>query len=93
MEFEWNEVKERLNQAKHGLSFEEAKNIFADPDVVILEASRDKDGERRFKAIGSLHGRLFVVVFTERSPTRRIISARRTNLKEDRVYGDSQKQA
>jgi len=93
MDFEWDEAKERLNQVKHGLSFEEAKNVFADPDVLILEASREEDGERRFKAIGSIHGRLFVLVFTERDASRRIISARRTNLKEKRVYGDSKKQA
>lgn len=28
MEFEWDETKNRINQIKHGVSFEEAKTVF-----------------------------------------------------------------
>ena len=93
MDFEWDDAKDQSNRAKHGLSFEEAKSIFADPDVLILHASREEDGEDRLKAIGSIHERLFVVVFTERDQVKRIISARRINRSEERAYGDSKKQA
>ncbi len=31
MKFEWNKDKNKLNQEKHGISFEEAKEVFADP--------------------------------------------------------------
>lgn len=31
MKFEWDENKNRLNQTKHGISFEEAKEVFNDP--------------------------------------------------------------
>ena len=92
MDFEWDDAKDQSNRAKHGLSFEEAKDIFADPDLLILEVSREQDGEVRFKAIGSIHGRLFVVVFTQRGQMKRVISARRTNRREERAYGDSKKQ-
>jgi len=31
MKFEWDETKNRLNQQKHGVSFEDAKIVFDDP--------------------------------------------------------------
>lgn len=31
MQFEWDETKNKLNQRKHGVSFEEAKMVFDDP--------------------------------------------------------------
>lgn len=34
--FEWDEQKNRENQAKHGVSFEEAQAVFIDPDLLIL---------------------------------------------------------
>lgn len=30
MNYEWDEVKERLNIAKHNVDFNEAKSVFAD---------------------------------------------------------------
>lgn len=51
MEFEWDKTKDRSNLARHGISFNEAAAIFADPNVVILDASRDEDNEIRGKAL------------------------------------------
>lgn len=34
--FEWDEDKNRENQAKHGVSFEEAQHAFRDPQRLIL---------------------------------------------------------
>jgi uncharacterized DUF497 family protein len=36
MEFEWEEDKAAANLAKHGVSFQEAETIFADPLYVDL---------------------------------------------------------
>ena len=32
--FEWDEWKDRANQVKHGVSFEEAKTVFLDDDAI-----------------------------------------------------------
>ena len=43
--FEWDEHKNKSNQQKHKIAFEDATDIFNDKDR--LEYSSDKDGERR----------------------------------------------
>jgi uncharacterized DUF497 family protein len=88
VDFEWDDEKARTNIAKHGISFEEAIAVFADEDLVVLNASRPAEGEERFKAVGVIERRLFVVVFTQRDDGLRLISARRANSKEKRSYGD-----
>jgi len=55
--------------------------------MVIEDTTRAVDGEPRQKAIGAIDGKLYAVVFTMRGETCRLISARRTNRKEDRIYG------
>jgi uncharacterized DUF497 family protein len=93
LDFEWDDAKDRANQAKHGLSFADALAVFADHDLVVLNASREEDGEARSKAIGRIDGKLFVVVFTKRESVTRIISARRADRREERRYGDSEGKA
>ena len=36
MNYEWNLIKERLNVAKHGVDFEEAKSVFADEFALVI---------------------------------------------------------
>lgn len=85
--FEWDAAKNTANRAKHGLSFEEALEVFLDPQLRLKDASRAADNERRIKALGIRRGRLYAVTYTWRGDAARIISARRTNKKEDRDYG------
>jgi uncharacterized DUF497 family protein len=87
MEFEWDEQKDKVNRRKHGISFEEATAIWSDPASVTIPTVRAEDGEERFKTVGVIEGRLFVVVWTARSGIIRIVSARRTNASEERAYG------
>jgi uncharacterized protein len=49
--------------------------------------ARDADGEARRKAIGLIEGRVFTVVYVQRGEAIRIISARRANATERKVYG------
>jgi hypothetical protein len=49
--FRWNEGKAKLNAEKHGVSFEQAAQIFFDPFLRYFDASRD--GEQRDGAVGS----------------------------------------
>ena len=88
IDFEWDAAKAERNLAKHGFSFEEASEVFADPSLATVNATREKDGEARVKAIGRIGGRLYAVVYTQRGETKRLISARRANANEERIYGD-----
>lgn len=88
MEFEWDNTKAVANQLKHAISFEEAMGVFADPNVMVLNVSRSRDNEVRYKTVGLIARNLFVVVFTERGTKARIISSRRANRNEERIYGN-----
>jgi uncharacterized DUF497 family protein len=85
----WDAGKAASNLRKHGVPFRFAVRVFEDPDRVEFDASRASDGEPRRKCVGLIEGKLYVVVFTERGPDRRIISARRTNRREEMRYGDA----
>ncbi len=52
MEFEWDENKNKSNQLKHGISFEEATKIFEDEKRVEHQDFRQDYGEDRWKTIG-----------------------------------------
>jgi uncharacterized DUF497 family protein len=86
-EFDWDEAKARSNLAKHGVPFPYAVRVFLDPNVVDFDASRVGDMEGRRKAVGLIDGKLYAVVYVDRGGMRRIISARRTNVTEQRAYG------
>jgi uncharacterized protein len=87
-EFEWDDVKAAENFAKHSVSFWFARYVFSDPQRVIIDTVRPEDGEDRYKAVGRTKERLYAVVFVMRGEVCRLILARRTNAKEDRVYGN-----
>jgi uncharacterized protein len=59
MKSEWDEEKKRKNFAKHGLSFEDAEQVFSGP-CVTFEDDRFAYGEERFVTLGLLAGRLVV---------------------------------
>jgi uncharacterized protein len=61
MRIEWDEMKNRSNQAKHGISFEEAAHIFIDPLLVMVQ-DRLEDGEERWQSIGMVAGVLMLPV-------------------------------
>jgi uncharacterized DUF497 family protein len=91
--FEWDADKEARNLHKHGIRFDFASRVFDDPHWIGIDVSRAQDGEPRHKAIGVIDDTLFAVIFTMRGNARRIISARRTNTKEDRQYADHSQDA
>jgi uncharacterized protein len=86
MDFEWDSAKADANEAKHGVPFEVARRVFDDPARVVLEDARRNDGEERFVALGIVDDRIYIVAFTWRGETCRIISARRANAREIRRY-------
>jgi uncharacterized DUF497 family protein len=75
--FEWDRRKARINLAKHGVTFEEALTVFADPLARILDDPAHSAGEVREIIVGSSkRQRLLVVSFTEHRDAVRIIGAR-----------------
>lgn len=86
--FEWDEKKNQLNKAKHGIDFNTAIHVFDDEDrVEIYDFEHSNSEEDRYNTIGLVHDVLFVV-YTERKDKLRIISARLASPYERRIYYD-----
>src|SRR5271165_1940552 len=95
--FEWDEAKAESNQRKHGISFEEAKFVFADPHA-FSEQDRIEGGERRWQTIGLVAGAALLLVahtVREEGPDEiiRIVSARRGNRRERTRYDENREKA
>ena len=83
MMFEWDPEKNRTNQRKHGIDFEDAKSLFEQP---VAEYHVERHGELRTVAFGYLRKIPVVVVYTIRGEdTYRLISARRASAREERM--------
>ena len=78
-------AKAERNFAKHGISFEDVWELDWD-GAVVVDRSRRVDGERRQAAIGLLRGRICTLIFTDRPDGVRLISFRRANRSEEKVY-------
>jgi uncharacterized DUF497 family protein len=87
MEFEWDERKNQSNITKHGVSFDDAKDVFDGCPVVYFDADGSVE-EDRYIAIGFSGARLLAVVFVNRgADTTRIVSARKASTFEEKRYG------
>lgn len=88
--FEWDAKKDASNQKKHGVSFNEAKTVFADELGRFMSDPDHSEGEERFLLIGmSNEFRVLIVCHCERSSdTVRIISARKADKFERKQYED-----
>lgn len=89
--FTWDTAKAASNLRKHGISFETAVRVFADP-MAVTRQDRIENGEQRWQTIGMVSDRaLLLVAHTlwddeEGIEVVRIISARRADRKEWRIY-------
>jgi len=83
-DFEWDAEKAVVNARKHGVSFEEASTVFADPCYIVRRDDTDPD---HYWAIGlSGLARVLTVVNVDRGRRVRVISARRATRVEADVY-------
>jgi len=73
--FEWDEEKDRENQAKHNVPFSLAQHAFLDPRRVIVEDVNHSSEEERFYCIGRVGEGIITVRFTYRSDVIRIYGA------------------
>jgi hypothetical protein len=86
MDFEWDMAKSNLCQISRNFDFAYVISVFTDPELLVEQDQRWDYGEERFRALGIIDGRVFVVVFTRRLRAIRIISARRANSREVKRY-------
>ena len=87
MEFEWDEHKAAANFAKHGISFELAMQVFADPMRIIGDDTRKDYGELRQNTVGRADADIIAcVTHTDRAGVTRLISARHASRKERKTY-------
>ena len=87
--FSWDDRKNRANQNKHKVSFEEAQTVFFDEYAIEYFDPDHSESEDRFLMLGrSQKIRILVVSFTLRKDGAeiRIISARKATKKEQKAY-------
>jgi uncharacterized protein len=90
MTFSWDDRKDRENQRKHGISFEEASTAFADENARLKHDPDHSQQEDRFILLGfSAKLRILVVAHAYRAEGKqiRIISARKATRNERKQYG------
>lgn len=88
--FAWDPAKAASNQKKHGVAFDEAATVLADPLAVVR--ADDNHAERSIIVGLSARERVLLCVYVEQDPgdTIRIISARRTTSHERRAYEEGE---
>ena len=84
--YQWDDAKAASNYAKHGVTFEAARDAFKDPFAIEFIDDREDYGEDRFILIGMAGQRLLVVAYAMRDKRVRLISARGAEPFEQRQY-------
>ena len=85
MKFEYDENKSQINKQKHGIDFVEAQNLWQDENALVVPANI-VDNEIRYALISKILTKCFVVIFTVREDSNRIISVRRCRKNEEKNY-------
>jgi uncharacterized protein len=88
-QYTWDEEKRATNLRNHGVDFATAKDFDWETALEFEDTRRDY-GERRLVAYGKIASRLYVMVWTPRDETVRIISLRKANAREIDRYEISQ---
>lgn len=90
MVFTWDHKKNKINKAKHGLSFDIAKLVFEDP-FHLSRMERVAENEERWQTLGQIEFEVVILVahtYTESDGIERIriISDRKATKKERQRY-------
>ena len=87
MRFEWDQRKAKLNQQKHGVSFEEAVLVFGDPLSMTVPDPDHSRLEDRYVTMGITPiNKLLVVIHLDHDDVFRIISVRHATERERKSY-------
>ena len=87
--FTWDENKNEINKKKHGLSFEEASEVFGDENAILFDDPDHSIEEDRFLIIGSIKSAKICIVshcYRDNDKVIRLISAREATKNEKRIY-------
>ena len=93
MRCEWNQDKDRANQAKHKVSFETACLVFEDPNHLSIQ-DRYEHNEERWQTLGMVDNVVLLLVahtVVEDEEIVRIISARKATRRERFIYEQAYK--
>lgn len=85
MQIEFDEQKRARTLNDRGLDFRDAEIIFAGEHYT-LQDLRQSYSESRFVTVGWLNQQMVLIVWTPRGHKRRIISMRKCNERERRIY-------
>jgi uncharacterized DUF497 family protein len=89
--FSWDDAKDRINERKHGISFDETWSVFDDPLAFTMVDADHSEGEPRYITIGQSSARQLLVVASSVDGARiRIISARLATRGERKKYMDEE---
>ena len=86
MDFDFDIRKSTSNIEKHGISFEDAKQLWQDQNLLEIPAKNVE--EPRFLSIGKIKNKHWSAIITYRGSTIRIISVRRARPTEISLYED-----
>ena len=89
LQFEWDSKKAEANKVKHGVSFEEAITVFADPLARIFEDPEHSETERREIIIGHSNKQNLILVSFVGDDSVRLISARKATRTERKDYEEN----
>ena len=91
-QFEWDEGKAAANMLKHGVTFDLARTVFSDPQLLTVADLEHGDTEERWFSVGcASNGAILSLVYLwsetgAEMTTIRLISARKATRKEVRYY-------
>ena len=85
MKSTWHDEKRQTNLLKHDLDFADAHSVF-DGFTFTFEDTRFNYGEQRFVTVGLPGDKVVVIVHTETADNIHIISMRKANRHERKLY-------
>ena len=85
MKITFDPVKRRAALDERGLDFADASIVFAGPTITVEDTRRDY-GDVRFQTVGFIADRMMMIVWTPRGEARHIISMRKCNDREKKIY-------
>lgn len=86
MRYNYDPDKRVSNLKKHGLDIDDARDVIEGTQTVTFEDKRFDYGEVRFLTLGLLHGVVVIIATAETDKTIRVISMRKANKNEQKIY-------
>jgi uncharacterized DUF497 family protein len=86
MRYSYDPKKKATNLKKHGLDFDDARSVIESGQTVTFEDRRFDYDEVRYITLGLLQGEVVVIATAETETTIRIISMRKADKNEQKIY-------